>query len=289
MIGNSQCDLPSSKKTSLFIDTDYDAVDEAKGDSRNSPMYARSNKKTRTSKKKVSFHHTAFVVLIPTVDEYHNAGLSNLLWWNDCDFHSFKVSAADEVKDHMKSLNVSGLDAKSALKVYFQQFFNPEDVKNTQHNLQQSYEALTSQRQQLLETLPVDRQLVLPPAATVAPQQQSPQSQQAQSKPASSATTSPVLIPMPIAQRHDSITSSKFNNNNNTNSHHHQQQQQSKYTINDKPQPLKVVTPLRPPSPPSNTTSPTSSENAVLNEGKVDLAVLARMVAMGFFVLINRN
>jgi len=286
MIDNSQCDLPNNKKSNLFIDTDYEAADEAKGDSRNSPMYARSNKKTRTSKKKVSFHHTAFVVLIPTVDEYHNAGLSNLLWWNDCDFHSFKVSAADEVKDHMKSLNVS-LDAKSALKVYFQQFFNPEDVKNTQHNLQQSYEVLASQRQQLLESLPVDQ---LPPPAAAMAQQQA----QSQTKPLSSSTP-PVMIPMPIAQRHDSITSSKFNNNNNTNSHHHQQQSKS-INVNDKaqlkqqhPSPFNVVTSQRPPSPPSSTTSPTSSENAVMNEGKVDLAVLARMVALGFFVLINRS
>jgi hypothetical protein len=222
-------------------------------------MYARSNKKTKTSKKKVTFHHTAFVVLIPTVDEYHNAGLSNLMWWNDCDFHSFKISAADEVKDHMKSLNVN-LDAKSALKVYFQQFFDPEDVKNTQHNLQVSYEMLSSQRQQLLESLPVEQQR---------PQQQQLQ-QQPQQQPANQSQTtkqaSPLMIPMPIAQRHDSITSSKFNNNNQSNKNQGEGKQ-----------------PLRPPSPPSST--PHEEKGGKV----VDLAVLARMVATGFFVLINRS
>jgi len=234
-------------------------------------MYPRSNKKTKTCKKKVSFHHTAFVVLIPTVDEYHNAGLSNLLWWNDCDFHSFKVSAADEVKDHMKSLNVN-LDAKSALKIYFQQFFNPEDINNTQHNLQLSYEMLTNQRQQLLESLSVEQ----------------PQQPQPLALPPAQASKAPVMIPMPIAQRNDSITASKF--------HHHQPQQQpqsmalspqSSSSSSSSCSSANVVTPLRPPSPPSTN----SCEKPALSEGNgtVDLAVLARMVAMGFFVLINRN
>jgi len=225
-------------------------------------MYARSNKKTKTSKKKVTFHHTAFVVLIPTVDEYHNAGLSNLMWWNDCDFHSFKISAADEVKDHMKSLNVN-LDAKSALKVYFQQFFDPEDVKNTQHNLQLSYEMLSSQRQQLLESLPEQQR----------PQQQLQQQQQQSANPSQTTKqAAPLMIPMPIAQRHDSITSSKFNNNNS----------QSNKNQGEVKQPMNVA-PLRPPSPPSST--PHEEKGGKV----VDLAVLARMVAMGFFVLINRS
>lgn len=77
-------------------------------------MYPRE---TIKPKKTVTFHTTAFVVLIPTVEEYRQASLADTLWWNELDFHSFKVSAAKEVKEFMKT--VPHMDAKKAMKLYF--------------------------------------------------------------------------------------------------------------------------------------------------------------------------
>jgi hypothetical protein len=87
-------------------------------------------------KKSVSFYHTAFVVLIPTVKEYHDAGLANLLWWNDDEFHGFKVSTASEVREYVSAASptMSRSDAKLAMKLYFQQFINEEDALNSNYN-----------------------------------------------------------------------------------------------------------------------------------------------------------
>jgi hypothetical protein len=57
------------------------------------------------------------VILIPTAQEYIDAGLEDRLWWNDCDFQHFKITAAREVKDFMK-LNPAVTDAKAAVKLY---------------------------------------------------------------------------------------------------------------------------------------------------------------------------
>lgn len=43
-----------------------------------------------TSKKRVTFYHTSFVVLIPTAYEYYEAGLKDILWWNRNDINNFK-------------------------------------------------------------------------------------------------------------------------------------------------------------------------------------------------------
>lgn len=78
----------------------------------------RSNTcKNGKQKKSVSFLKTAFVILIPTAQEYIDAGLEDRLWWNDCDFQHFKITAAREVKEFMK-LNPTISDTKAAVKLY---------------------------------------------------------------------------------------------------------------------------------------------------------------------------
>lgn len=180
-----------------------------KGDSRTSPMYySRAKKEKKSNKKRVSFHHTAFVVLIPTVHEYHKAGLGDKLWWNDLDFHSFKQEASQEIREFLKSSSLA-IDAKRAMKLYFQQFFDPVDVSNTHQNLS------ITQNHQLNEVRPV----------------------------------------LPV---NDSLTSSKFS-------------LQSRPSFDDET--VQIST-------------PTPSE---IEAAGMDFSVIARMMAVGLLVLINRN
>lgn len=80
-------------------------------------------------KKKVSFVAHANVVLIPTVDEYHAAGLAPRLWWNDCDFRAFKSSAAKEVQQFLKDR--PHVNSKGALKMYCE-FLGREEEEQPQ-------------------------------------------------------------------------------------------------------------------------------------------------------------
>lgn len=50
----------------------------------------------------MSFHPTAFVVLIPTADEYHDAGLGSSLWWAEDDFRTFKQAAMEEIREFVR-------------------------------------------------------------------------------------------------------------------------------------------------------------------------------------------
>jgi len=70
----------------------------------------------KVSSKKVTFFPHANVVLIPTVEEYYEAGLAHRLWWNDSDFRSFKSSTAKEVQLFIK--DKPSVSNKEALKLY---------------------------------------------------------------------------------------------------------------------------------------------------------------------------
>jgi hypothetical protein len=115
-------------------------------------MYPRKTQSSHLVKPKkcVSFYHTAGVVLIPTVKEYHDAGLASLLWWNDDEFHGFKVSTASEVREYVSAASptMSRADAKLAMKLYFQEFIDEEDVLNSNYN--KSFIAGQSQQQNIL-------------------------------------------------------------------------------------------------------------------------------------------
>lgn len=59
----------------------------------------------------------AYVILIPTSEEYHHAGLAPSLWWNEQDYKSFKRGA---LTDLQVFLNLHPyLDPKLAVKKYF--------------------------------------------------------------------------------------------------------------------------------------------------------------------------
>lgn len=66
----------------------------------------------------------ANVVLIPTIDEYHSAGIAHRLWYNEYDFRSFKTSTAKEVQSFVK--DKPKISNKEALKLYCQQLGEEE-------------------------------------------------------------------------------------------------------------------------------------------------------------------
>lgn len=69
-------------------------------------------------KQKVRFNSAVKVVLIPTVAEYKEANLTDLLWWCEDQYKEFKKSALAELKLFL--LTYSSLDTKAALKIIYQ-------------------------------------------------------------------------------------------------------------------------------------------------------------------------
>ncbi len=57
-----------------------------------------SKKTSKGSPKKVDFQEGITVVLIPARQEYVQADLADVLWWNPQDFHEFKLNARHERK-----------------------------------------------------------------------------------------------------------------------------------------------------------------------------------------------
>lgn len=56
---------------------------------------------------KTKFHPAVRVVLIPTRDEYTQAGVSSSLWWSDEDYLSFKESGISEIRECMGKFECS--------------------------------------------------------------------------------------------------------------------------------------------------------------------------------------
>lgn len=81
-------------------------------------------RKTRKSSNKVSFHPTAFVVLIPTSHEYHRAGLGQSLWWDEMDYREFKQSAMNEMKDFVQKY--PNADCAQIFKMYYDTLMSDE-------------------------------------------------------------------------------------------------------------------------------------------------------------------
>jgi hypothetical protein len=73
----------------------------------------------------VSFHPTAFVVLIPTSHEYHRAGLGQSLWWDEIDYREFKQSAMNEMKDFVQKYPEA--DCAQIFKMYYDTLMANED------------------------------------------------------------------------------------------------------------------------------------------------------------------
>jgi hypothetical protein len=92
--------------------------------------------------KRVSFDNIVSVVQIPTVQEFRSAGLADLLWWNRSDYNSFKLSAAEDVREHIKSINFA-LNGTTAVRSYLHTFLEPIDIHNAEENLRLTSESLS--------------------------------------------------------------------------------------------------------------------------------------------------
>lgn len=77
-----------------------------------------STSKQDRYKQKVRFNSAVKVILIPTLEEYKEAQLSDSLWWCEDHYKEFKKSALAELKLFL--LTYSSLDTKSALKIIYQ-------------------------------------------------------------------------------------------------------------------------------------------------------------------------
>ena len=69
--------------------------------------------------KRVRFYGKVKVVLVPSLQEYKQANLDSLLWWNSSDYAFFKDSAIADVKRFLR-MN-SHLDARKALALLLQE------------------------------------------------------------------------------------------------------------------------------------------------------------------------
>jgi hypothetical protein len=73
---------------------------------------------------KINFNNAVRVVLIPTREEYRAAGLSDVMWWDDSDYKSFKDSALTELRNLVQKRGK--MDTKTALSILYQP--NPNNI-----------------------------------------------------------------------------------------------------------------------------------------------------------------
>jgi hypothetical protein len=79
------------------------------------------------TKKKLSFDQLVRCVLIPTVDEYKEAGIHIFLWCTKYELQCYKDSAYNDIKDFMWANNCR--DFTEAMKALFQIYNTPDDVE----------------------------------------------------------------------------------------------------------------------------------------------------------------
>lgn len=87
--------------------------------------------KMKKTKKRVSFLPTAYVVLIPTTAEYHNAGLAPDLWWGEKDYRTFKSGAIQEIQEYLHKN--PQLDVKKAVKKFYQELSCDDGSENAEN------------------------------------------------------------------------------------------------------------------------------------------------------------
>mmetsp|Transcript_16620 Transcript_16620/g.14987 ORF Transcript_16620/g.14987 Transcript_16620/m.14987 type:complete len:152 (+) Transcript_16620:83-538(+) len=74
-------------------------------------------KPSKSSKRKISFSGNVKVVLIPTREEYINAKLGELIWYNSNDLTILKNNAKDEITQYVQ--NNPEISFKNAIKMLY--------------------------------------------------------------------------------------------------------------------------------------------------------------------------
>jgi hypothetical protein len=80
----------------------------------------------KVEKRRVKFQAAVRVVLIPSRNEYINAGMGDVLWWEESDYSVFKRAAVSELKMLMQSEGI--LDSKVAIQMMYQPGYLPDDM-----------------------------------------------------------------------------------------------------------------------------------------------------------------
>lgn len=88
---------------------------------------ADTNEQTIRSRK-IRFSSAVHVVLIPTVDEYRNAELGDLMWWDADDYKSFKFSALSELQAALEENR--NLTSKEVIDLMYQPNGNRKYTEN---------------------------------------------------------------------------------------------------------------------------------------------------------------
>ena len=80
----------------------------------------------KVEKRRVKFQAAVRVVLIPSRNEYINAGMGDALWWEESDYSVFKRAAVSELKMLMQAEGI--LDSKVAIQMMYQPGYLPDDM-----------------------------------------------------------------------------------------------------------------------------------------------------------------
>lgn len=85
-----------------------------------------------TNPRKVHFHTSVKVILIPSRCEYESAKLIKTLWWERDNYPLFKLDAVKEVLSIMQGN--STITCKEAMKLLYQTSESSSDIENKIHN-----------------------------------------------------------------------------------------------------------------------------------------------------------
>jgi len=96
----------------------------------------------------VMFSARVHVILVPSITDYENAGLTNDLWWKDEDYTQFKQSALKEVKNFMIEKSIS--NSKDAIKILYQNM-DSDDLERVAAEVDQGITAEQSIRASQIE------------------------------------------------------------------------------------------------------------------------------------------
>lgn len=108
--------IPKSASESSIGDTFFKATLGSKKHATTGSLV--DSKHTMMTRTQVRFNPAIRVVLIPTVTEYRQLGLGEVMWWDDTHYKEFKLSAISELKLYM--VHHPGLDSKAAIKHMYQ-------------------------------------------------------------------------------------------------------------------------------------------------------------------------
>lgn len=107
-----------------------DSLTSNKDECTNSTDTDSSSESTQKLVKHVSFLGRAFVILIPTANEYHEAGLGQHVWWSEEDFQHFKLSALMELREFCKKHPTK--DCEEVLRMYYREMIEEEQEERGQ-------------------------------------------------------------------------------------------------------------------------------------------------------------